>query len=222
MISAADVTGRARSAIASAARAAGSRRMVPVWIAAGAIAVLLVTVIALGGLDRGEVVPNPVAVGEEVRMPLYAVTVLDAELADEVEEESLKADPGETLVVVSMRLENLTDRPIGVDRAVDRVESRLINSVDPLLRLSGVASDHSTEVWRDDGSAGTVILQPGVPSQVTMAWIVPEDALARGIISLDVYNAVETRGQVLLSADHVVWLRGELAARITVDAEGTA
>jgi hypothetical protein len=219
VISVAEMTGRARRAVARASRAARSRRAIAAWITGGAIAVLLVTVIASGGLEKGDFTPTPVAAGEEVRMPMYAITVLDAKLTDEVEEQSLSADPGETLVLVSMRLENLTDRPIGVGRSADQIASRLINVDESLLSLSGVPSAKSRDVWRDDGSAGSVVLQPGVPSEVTIAWITADDAFAGGVVALDVYDAVETRGQVILSADQISWLRGELAARITVDAE---
>ena len=216
------MTGRTRGAVTRASRATLSRRAIPAWIAAGAVAVLLVTVIASGGLETDEVTPTALGTGEEVRMPSYAITVLDAQLVDEVEEQSLSADPGETLVLVSMRLENLTDRPIGVGRSADQVASRLIHVDDALLSLSGEPSAESTDVWRDDGSAGSVILQPDVPSEVTIAWIAAEDAFADGIVTLDVYDAVETRGQVILSADQISWQRGELTARIAMDTENSA
>ncbi|WP_426188202.1 hypothetical protein [Microbacterium sp. TWP3-1-2b2] len=219
MIRVRDVTGRARDAAVRASRAAVSRRAAPVWVSAGAVAAAVVTFIAMGGLDRSEVVPTLLAAGDEVRMPLYAVTVLDAELTDEVEEESMSADPGETLVIVTVRLENLTDRPIGVGRAADKVEANLVGFNDPLLNLTGVTLTDSAQAWRSDGSAGTVFLQPGVPSEVTLAWTAPEDAFIDGVVELDVYDAVETHGQILISADHINWQRGDLAARVTVDAE---
>ncbi|MDQ0642755.1 hypothetical protein [Microbacterium murale] len=215
----ADVTGRARSIVSRAARTAVSRRLIPVWITGGAIAVLVVTVIAFGGLDRSDTTPTPLSAGDEVRMPLYAVTVLGAELTDEVEEQSLSADPGETLVVISLQLENLTNLPIGVGRGADMVVSRLVGVDESLLSLPGVESAKTVGVWRGDGSAGSVVLQPGVPSEVTIAWIASKDAFADGVVNLDVYDAVETRGRVILSADHINWVRGDLAARITVDAE---
>lgn len=177
----------------------------------------LVTAIALGGLGRSEATPTRLDAGVEVRMPLYAVTVLDAALTDEVEEESLSAEPGETLVIVTVQLENLTDRPIGVGLAADKVESNLIGLSAPLLSLTGTTPTETPRAWRGDGSAGAVFLQPGVPSEVTLAWTAPEAAFADGIVELDVYDAVESRGQILISAEHVNWRRADIAARITVD-----
>lgn len=212
------MTGSARNAAARASRAAFNRRVTPAWVVGGVVVAALATAIALGALDRNEATPTPLTTGEEVRMPLYAVTVLDSELTDEVEEQSLTAEPGETLVVITMQLENLTDRPIGLGRAADKVESQLIDVSDPLLSLTGVTPTGSPRAWRGDGSAGPVFLQPGVPSEVTLAWTAPEDAFADGIVELDVYDAVESHGQILIAADHVTWRRGDLAARITVDA----
>ena len=220
MIRVADVAGRARGVARRTSRAAFGRRTAPAWVAGAAVAATLATAIALGGLNRSEVTPALLTVGDEVRMPLYAVTVLDVELADDVEEKSLSADQGETLVLVTVRLENLTDRPIGVGRVADKVEANLVGFSDPLLSLTGVTPAGSAQAWRSDGSAGGVFLQPGVPSEVTLAWTALEDAFPDGIVELDVYDAVESRGQILISADHINWRRGDLVARISVDTEG--
>lgn len=217
MITVADVAGRARGAVVRVSRSAFSRRTVPAWVAGAAVAAALVTAIALGGLGRSEATPTLLDAGEELRMPLYAVTVLDAALTDEVEEKSLSAEPGETLVIVTVQLENLTDRPIGVGLAADKVESNLIGLSAPLLSLTGTTPTETPRAWRDDDSAGPVFLQPGVPSEVTLAWTAPEAAFADGIVELDVYDAVESRGQILISAEHINWRRADIAARITVD-----
>jgi hypothetical protein len=215
----ADAVGRARGVVAGASRTALSRKSAPAWVAAGTVAAALVTVVAVGGLDRSEPAPALLTAGDEVRMPLYAVTVLDAQLADEVEEESLSAEPGETLVLVTVELENLTQRPIGLGLAADKIESHLIGLSDPLLGLARVMPTETPRAWRGDGSAGAVFLQPGVPDEVTLAWTAPEAAFADGVIEIDVYDAVESHGQILISADHINWRRGDLTARITVDAE---
>lgn len=213
------MAGRARGALVRVSRSAFSRRTAPAWIAGAAVATALVTAIALGGLGRNEATPTLLNAGDEVRMPLYAVTVLDAALTDEVEEESFSAEPGETLVIVTVQLENLSDRPIGVGLAADKVESHLIGLSNPLLSLTGMTQTETPRAWRGDGSAGPVFLQPGVPSEVTLAWTAPAAVFADGIVELDVYDAVESHGQILISADHINWRRGDLTARITVNTE---
>ncbi|GAB3595754.1 hypothetical protein [Microbacterium tumbae] len=212
-----DVRGAGRSAssaVSSALRTLFSRRALPAWITIAAMAACLTVLVVTGGLDETESVPEPVALGTEVRLSTYAVTVLDVEFADAVEEEFLEADPGETLLVVTMRMENLSDRAVGVDNAADRISSRLVNVAEPLLALSGAEPTSSAAVWRDDGSAGSVILQPSVPAEVRIAWPVSEADVAEEGVQLDVYDAVAQSGQIILASDVVTWRRAGLVARI--------
>lgn len=209
--------GAVRERAAGAARSAVGRSSIPFWSAGGALAILLVSVVALGGLDRAEAAPVQYDVGDEARLSLFSITVLDARLADEIEEESVSADEGEVLVVVTARMENLAEYPVGVGRAVDRVASRLVGVTEPLLSLSGVTPTSSPYVWRTDDSAGSVILQPRVPTEVQVVWPVPEDAITAGVLTLDVHDADARRGQIILSSDHITWRRADLAAQFTLD-----
>ncbi|GAA1245831.1 hypothetical protein JOF42_003344 [Microbacterium phyllosphaerae] len=191
-----------------------------IWIAAAALIALLLVVFAIGGFAQAQAAPTELGVGDEARASVYAVTVIDAEFADEVESEYLEAEPGETLLVMTMRMENLSDAPIGVGTAADRTKAGLVNTENPLLDLSGVSATDTVSVWRADGSSGQVILQPGVPSEVTLAWSVPEDAFPDGVVSLDVHEVEVRRGAVILSASVVTWRAAETFARISVTPTG--
>ncbi|MFJ2368527.1 hypothetical protein [Microbacterium sp. NPDC087665] len=208
---------RARSATAHAARTATSRAAVPFWVVAAAVVALVAVFVSFGGLATATSEPAPVAVGSEARTSLYAVTVLDGELTDAVEEQYLEAEPGETLLVLTVVIENLTDHPIGVDSAADRVEARLIRARAPMLQVAQATSAFSTRAWRPDGSSGQVVLQPGVPSEIRIAWSVPDDAFPDGTARLDVFDAVEQGGQVILSSSTISWQRKQQTAQITVD-----
>lgn len=190
-----------------------------IWIAAGTAAVVVLVVAVTGGFTRATVQPPELGVDDEARMSTYSITVLAAEFATEVESEYIDADPGEKLLVMTTRMENLTDTPIGVGTTADRTSTNLINVSDPLLELADATATDSVSVWRADGSAGQVILQPGVPSQVTFAWTVPEDAFPAGEVSLDVHEAEVRRGRILISANAISWRAAEVGARITVAAE---
>lgn len=191
-----------------------------IWIAAATATAVLLVVGVTGGFTRATLHPPELGVGDEARMSTYAITVLGAEVATEIESEYLSADPGEKLLVMTTRMENLTDAPIGVGTTADRTSTNIINIPGPLLDLAdATATDASVSVWRADGSAGQVILQPGVPSQVTFAWTVPEEALSDGEVSLDVHEAEVRRGRVLISSTAVSWRAAEIGARITVAAE---
>ncbi|MBO9624937.1 MAG: hypothetical protein J7484_01030 [Microbacterium sp.] len=195
-------------------RAALDPSTAPLWIAAIAVLGIALPFIALGGLGPAHRDPAQATAGDEVRTALYAVTLVDAELTDEVEEQYLKADQGEQLFVVTVVLENLTSVPVGVLQTVDRVRSRLVGSRTPLLDLSGVAATEDPYVWRDE-SLAAVVLQPHVPAEVHIAWRVPEGSFSGGSAVLDVYDAAPQAGQVILSSSAVTWRRTEKAAQVS-------
>src|SRR5690606_39200930 len=131
-----------------------------------------------------------------------------------IEDQFMEAEAGETLVVATMTLENTSGLPVGITSPADRVSAGFLTVREPLLSLSGTELTGSVRAWRADGSAGSVILQPGIPSTVKIAWSVPEDAVRAGGVHLDIYDAQVSSGQILISADQIFWRRGELTARI--------
>ena len=212
----------ARDAAVSAARTAFSRSAVPFWVAAAALAGLLAVIIGFGGLAPASRIPAQVSAGDDARTSLYSVTVLNAELTDAVESQFLEAEQGETLLVVTVRLENLSDKAVGVERPADRVDSRLIVGSEPMLELSGIAATGPARSWRTDESRRAVILQPGVPAEVTIAWTVPDDeattrSVTDGTARIDVYDATEQAGQVILAASTINWQRTELSAQLRLE-----
>lgn len=200
----------------------GAVATAPWLISAAVVVALLAVFIGFGGLAAASRTPAAVATGEEARTSLYSVAVLDAELTDAVESQFLEAEPGETLLVVTVRLENLSDRAVGVERSADRVESRMIVGRESLLALSGITTTGTARSWRADGSTPAVILQPGVPAEVNIAWPIADDAdtaavLDAGTVRLDVHDAVEQSGQVIISASTITWRRAELLAQLDLE-----
>lgn len=214
---------RARGAASRTTRTAlgalRSRAAIPIWATLLGGAGLVVGVAAAGGFEAATPAPTPLAVGDTAETAQYAVTVLGAELADEVEEQYLEADPGQRLAVVTVRLENRSQHPISVGGTVDHVNSRLVNSSASLLELAGVDADTSVSSWRPDGSTSQVVLQPRVPTEVQLAWSVPDDSFADGVLQLDVHEPIVSTGQVILSSKAVTWRPGELVARFDVPLE---
>lgn len=211
---------QARKTAARGIRTVFSRGAVPAWIAAGALALGVAAIIAFGAFDTAKHEPAEVAIGEEVRLAAYSVTVLDVEVTDAVEEQFFEADAGESLLLVTMRLENLTDATIGVGSTVDRISSRLVNAQTPLIALTGVPDPGNARIWHDIDSAADPLLQPGVPAEVTVGWRVPSSAIDSDAIALDVHEARVRSGQIILSSDVVTWGQGKLVARIDLKAGG--
>lgn len=209
---------RVRVTAAHGIRSVFSRRATPAWIALGSLVAAAAVLIAVGAFDTAENEPAAVAIGEEVRLPTYAVTVLDVEVTDAVEDQYLEADEGESLVLVTMRLENLSDAPIGIDGSLDGISSHLVNSTSPLLDLSGVTVTGSARYWRDVTSSRRPLLQPAVPAVVTIAWPVESADLDSDDVTLEVHEADPQHGNIVVASTDVTWWQGDLVARIDLEA----
>jgi len=209
---------RVRVTAAHGIRSVFSRRATPAWITLGSLIAAAAVLIAVGAFDTAENEPAAVAIGEEVRLPTYAVTVLDVEVTDAVEDQFLEADEGESLVLVTLRLENLSDATISVDGTSDGISSHLVNSSSPLLDLSGVAVTGSARYWRDVTSSRRPLLQPDVPAIVTIAWPVESADLDSDDVTLEVHEADPQHGNIVVASTDVTWWQGDLVARIDLEA----
>lgn len=205
---------RARVAL----RALFSPSTAPVWIIGVVALAGVLLFIAWGGLAAAQSTARQSNAGDEVRTSLYSVSVQSAQLVDEIEEIYFTADPGEDLLVLRLTLENLTDRPAGALNAADGIASRLVGVRESLLQPSGVSAVTDVRAWRA-GSTAAPVLQPGVPTQVDVAWPVPEGSFSDGTLVLDVYEARERAGQIIVSSRDVTWRRTELAAQISVEVD---
>ncbi len=211
-----------RDAAAGATRYLFTRRAAPFWVAAVAIIAVAAGFIGFGGLAPASRTPAVIATGDVARTSLYSIAVLETEFTDAVESQFLEAEPGETLLVVTVRLENLSDTAVGVQHSPDRVESRMLIGSEPLLELAGVAATGAARSWRADGTRRAVVLQPGVPADVMIAWPIADDdvtaaAFAAGAVRIDAYDAVEQSGQVIVSAANITWRRAELRAQLELE-----
>lgn len=211
---------RLRAATVRVIRSVFSRSAVPAWIVTGVVAVVAAVLISIGAFDTAVREPAAVAVGEEVRLSTYAVTVIDVEVTDAVEEQHFEADPGESLLLVTMRLENLTDTTVGVDSTVDRITSRLVNASESMIVLSGVDDPGNARVWHDATSLKSPLLQPGVPADITVGWRVDSSALDSDALALVVHDSVVRTGQIIIASDVVTWAQGTPVARIELETRG--
>lgn len=217
------MTGRTRI---SASVADAARRTVrplldpasaPVVIAVILLLAAALVFVAAGGLRPASRSAATVESGTAVTTSLYEVTVHEATVTDEVEQQYWEAEDGETLLLVSMRLTNLTDRPAAVQGSADRVTSRLLDSDAALLTLDGITPTEGARAWHSDGGQRSPVLQPGVPTEVVVGWPVPEDAITDGKVRLDVHDARAQGGQIIVSASAITWRRTELVARVGVE-----
>ena len=97
--------------------------------------------------------------------------------------------------------------------------SRLINATAPLLELTGVGDPGTALVWNDIASPRYPLLQPDVPAEITAAWRVSTAELEKGAAAIEVHDAIERAGQIIVSSDVVSWTQGALIARVDLEAQ---
>lgn len=212
-----DVVGRGASAASDLARKTFSRSAIPTFVAVGVVAAAVGAFALAGGFNAATPSVEQVEIGTEVSLPLYSITVKDAEIVSEVEDNYMSEQDGQVIIVATVVLENLTNETIGVDRALDRIDSRLVTSGESLIDLDGIESVAPGAAWRAGGSVLSVKLQPGIPTEVMLGWYVEEADLAGGDIGINLYDATPRGGQVLISEDTVSWGRDKLIAHVDLD-----
>lgn len=150
-------------------KAAGS---VPVkWLTGAVTAVFLVATAAFGGLEPvAATPPAELGAGDEHRSELASFALQRAVLIDDLPEAGAYAGPGERVLAVVVDAENLWSEPVGTltstFQQVFAIESH------PELELASTARV-------DDATVG-VTLQPGVPAEIVVAWLVPAQSFADG------------------------------------------
>lgn len=143
------------------------------WLTMAVAGVALLATAAVGGLEPAEAAPvQELAEGEPHRGPMVSLTLQRAVLIDTFPEAGASADPeaDERVLAVVADVENVSARP--VHSLNDRFREVLRLDALPELPLEGAARI-------DDGTIGP-ILQPGVPAELVLSWVVPADAFVAG------------------------------------------
>ncbi|GEK80470.1 hypothetical protein [Agrococcus baldri] len=211
--------GRAAAAEAGAGTAAGgggwlgrAAEKVPTkWLTAAVVALFLAATAAFGGLEpvaaQG---PVEVAAGEAHEGPMVSLAPQRAVLIDDFVEGGASADAEEheRVLVVIVDAVNVWDRPVGGLSTEFRETLRLQPL--PELPAEGVARF-------DDGTIGPD-LQPGVPVQLAVSWLVPDDAFAEGDeLRLELFDHTLHTGQSVTYGEF--WDDAALAAVATLEIE---
>ncbi|MCH1881670.1 hypothetical protein [Agrococcus sp. ARC_14] len=145
---------------------------VPTRFVTGAVvAVFLVATAAFGGLETVEPTPpTALLAGEQHASEPVALTLQRAVLIDSFPEAGASADEGERVLAIVVDAENTWREPLPT----------LSTPFTSILRLEALPELQATSVARfDDGTIGPR-LQPGIPVQLVVTWVVPADLLADG------------------------------------------
>ncbi len=149
---------------------AATERIPTAWIPGILTAVLLGATAAFGGLDA--VASSPVATlepGETHRNDMLSITVERAVLIDTLKDAGAYAKDGQRVVAAVVTAENRWDTALPANAKSAGLSGSII--------ASGLGDRPPDAVARLDDGNTSPWLQPGVPAELVVAWIIDEDEL---------------------------------------------
>ncbi|WP_413317657.1 hypothetical protein AA0Z99_11980 [Agrococcus sp. 1P02AA] len=199
-------TGRAGSWMSKAAEKVPMR-----WLTTAVAGIFLAATAAFGGLETAaSTLPEELAAGEAHVGPFASFTLERAVLIDTFDEAGATADPaaGERVLAVVGTVEGTWDRSIGTDST----------TFAQAIRLEALPDASVTAAARlDDGTISPAV-QPGVPAELVLTWIVPDDLFADGDeVRVSLLDHQLYVGSSTLYGEY--WSDQELAATVLLEAE---
>lgn len=185
---------------------AAADRVPTKWFAAIGTGLFLAATAAFGGLATVAAEPVPeLEVGETHIGPLYALSVDRAFLFDELAEAGAYPAEGQRVLALRITVENVWTSPEGVSGMRETLSVAV-----PGAELTSMA--------RIDDATTNPRLQPGVPAELAVAWLVPDDALAGGDeVTVTVSDPTLRTGQAVTSGQW--WDDPVPSARVTLPVE---
>lgn len=143
------------------------------WFAGIGTALFLLVTAAFGGLATAAE-PGPVAItaGDEHRSDEFSLRVERAVLLDEFPEAGayVDEDADERVLAVQVRIENLWSQPLSAGTISMAQSVRIDELPDTPIESVARIDDATTSPW----------LQPGIPADIVLTWIVDAGAFADG------------------------------------------
>ncbi|MDT3317655.1 hypothetical protein Q9S71_12580 [Microbacterium sp. KSW4-11] len=184
-------------------------RVPTAWLPGIVTAVFLGAAAAFGGLEA--VAAPPIAnlqPGDEHRNDMLALTVERAVLIDSFPEAgaSANAENGERVLAVVVTAENTWDRAVPAENDA---------SLTGMLRAPSLADPVPVAAARFDDGTKEPWLQPGLPAELVVTWIIGADELAAGDeLELELRDFTLQEGQIVFSGE--VWIDPVVSARVSV------
>jgi len=141
------------------------------WLATGATGVFLAVTAAFGGLASVPEPPLPeIGPGETFTGAELAMTPIRVTVAEELEYSGLIADAGvdERVLTLIMDVTNLSDVPRRAESDGSASEVRIEGFPDVAPAIARLEDENFAVAW----------LQPNVPTQIALSWLVSADDVA--------------------------------------------
>lgn len=180
------------------------------WLAGLGTAAFLAVTAAFGGL--APVAATPLAeltAGDEHVNTQLSVVVERAVLIDDFPEAGVRAEPGQRVLTLVLKVENRWTKPL---------PPRGDESVSQAVRLPALGDVPPETVARLDDATMSPWLQPGVPARLAATWAVDDEAFAGGEdLTVDLRDASLHTGRFVRAGDY--WDDLRVAAHVTVVVE---
>lgn len=178
------------------------------WITGAFTGLFLLVTAAFGGLAKA---PTPglttIEAGERYENAQLALQIERAVLIDTFVEAGASAGPGERVLAVSVLAENRWRSPLITTGD---------HSVSQALRVQGLGDAAPTAVARMDDATLTPWLQPGVPAELVVTWVIADDALSEGDeVEFVIRDAVLHTGKAVTYGES--WVDAKPAARVLTE-----
>lgn len=181
------------------------------WVTTAIVGLFLAATAAFGGLEPvAATPPTQLAAGETHEGTMVTLTPQRAVLIDDFVDGGASADPEqhERVLVVLVDVVNRWDRPVTASTST-------FTDTLGIEQLPGLAPEGVARF--DDATIGPQ-LQPGVPVQLAVSYLVPDDAFAEGDeLRLGLFDLTMHTGESVTYGDY--WLDPVLAAMVTLEIE---
>ena len=178
------------------------------WFAGIGTGLFLLVTAAFGGLaTAAEPGPIAIAAGQEHRSEEFALTVERAVLLDDFPEAGARVDEDadERVLAVQVNITNRWDRPLSAGPI----------SMSETLHIDELSDTPMESVARIDDATTSPWLQPGIPVDIVLTWIVDADALADGdVLHVTISDLSLYTGSFVTTGQS--WEDPEAAAKLTL------
>lgn len=180
-------------------------------------AVFLLVTAAFGSLNAAPgVVPPTAQLDERIVTSDLAFTVDDVVIAAPNDNDVIAHTEGHSVVVMTVTIENLTTRPIGVASSVADMMFGVLEGTDAAIEPAFDGPAQMVDAIEADSVLMAEPLSPGVPRTVRIGWLVASAGLTDAPLTIDFWNRTLTPGSWIAPERTLFWTRTDVAARLSV------
>lgn len=187
------------------------------WIAAIVVTGFIGAAALLGGLGDRTVESVDVAADTVYSSELLDLTVHDARAVDALPDQYIEAKAGTRLLVVRMTITDRWDLPISADGYAAGVTTSLFSGKHAVVLPADTTPVGLATGWYAGTENSTApVFQPGVTTEVEVAWQVPANAVEGDTVAIALRQATPKHFEVFADERSIMLATGDVEARFEV------